>query len=109
MCYIGQSKHLGIRVKYQAKGHNKSISQFYSDLGNKIKVDLFILPKNKDIPFGLRLNEFLCTLKQYLIFKYRPKLNKLFIARPGIIWNIEVIRKHRNKVGNKIHIYIKSK
>jgi hypothetical protein len=66
---------------------------------------LFILPKNKDIPSGLTLNEFLYTLEQYLIFKYRPKLNKLFIARPGIISNIEVIKKHSNKVGNKIYIY----
>ena len=48
----------------------------------------------------------MCTLEQYLIFKYRPKLNKLFIARPGIICNIEVIRKRRKKVGNKVHIYI---
>lgn len=105
LCYIGQSKHLGIRVKYHAKGHNKSTHQFCSNLGNKVKVDLFTLPKNKNIPSGLTLNEFLCTLEQYLIFKYRPKINKLFIARPGIIWNIEVIAKHRNKVGNKVHIY----
>lgn len=109
LCYIGQSKHLGLRVKYHAKGNNKSTYSFCSNLGNKVKVDLFILPKNKDILNGLTQKEFLCTLEQYLIFKYRPKLNKLFIARPGIIWNREVITKHRYKVGKKVYIYIKSK
>lgn len=98
-----------MRVKYHAKGHNKSTYLFCSDLDNKVKVDLFILPDNRDIPSGLTLNEFLSTLEQYLIFKYKLELNKLFIGIPGIIWNIEVIRKHRNKVGNEVHIYKKSK
>jgi hypothetical protein len=95
-----------MRVKYHAKGYNKSTYLFCFDLSNKVKVDLFIIPNNKDIPSGIILNEFLCTLEQYLIFKYKPKLNKLFIARPGIICNIEIIRNHRNKVGNKVHICI---
>jgi len=85
LCYLDQSKHLGLRVKYHAKGHNESTYEYCSNLGNKAKVDLFILPKSNEIPSGLTLSEFLCTLEQYLIFKYRPKLNKLFTARPGII------------------------
>ena len=56
LCYIGQYKHLGMRVKYHAKGHNRSTYLFCSDLSNKVKVDLFIILKNKDIPSGLTLN-----------------------------------------------------
>jgi hypothetical protein len=54
-------------------------------LGDQGKVDLFILPLSNEILSGLTESEFLCVLEQYLIFKYRPKINKLFIARRGII------------------------
>ena len=53
--------------------------------------------------------EFLCVLEQYLIFKYRSKINKLFIARPSIIRTEDAINKHRKKVGKKIYIYSKIK
>jgi GIY-YIG catalytic domain len=106
-CYIGQSKHLGSRIKYHAKGQNVSTRVFCLDRKKTVKVDLYILPESKKIPRGLNLTEFLCVLEQYLIFKYRPKLNKLLIARPGIIWHKEVILKHREKVGKKVYIYIK--
>jgi GIY-YIG catalytic domain. len=83
MCYIGQALHLGLRVKQHAKGSNKNTSDFCMNLGNKGKVDLFILPGLENIPKGLSISEFLCVLEQYLIFKYRPKINKLFIASPS--------------------------
>ena len=107
LCYIGQTKHLGSRIKYHAKGYNKSTREFCSGFKNRIKVDLFILPDKQKIS-GLSLNEFLCVLEQYLIFKYRPELNKLYIARPGLVWTKDVIAKHRDKVGKKVYIYIKS-
>ena len=77
-------------------------------MGEQGKVDLFILPPLNEIPLGLTDSEFLCVLEQYLIFKYRPKINKLFIARPGIIWSEDVIIRHRKKVGKRIYIYAKS-
>jgi len=43
------------------------------------------LPPLSEIPSGLMDVEFLCVLEEYLIFKYRPEINKLFIVRPGII------------------------
>jgi len=36
------------------------------------------------------------------------QINILFIAKPGIIWTKEVIAKHREKVGKKIYMYLKS-
>jgi NUMOD1 domain len=108
MCYIGQSNHLGMRVKCHAKGQNKSTREFCLNRKERIKVDLYIVLDISKIPGGLSLTQFLCIMEQYLIFKYRPKLNKLLIARPGIVWHKEVIEKHREKVGNKVYIYIKS-
>jgi hypothetical protein len=61
-----------------------------------------------DIPFELSISNLLCLLEQYLIFKYKPKINKLLVARPGIIWTKDVIAKHREKVGKKVYIYLKS-
>ena len=39
-----------------------------------------------------------------MIFKYRPKINRLFIARPGIIWSEDVTIKQRKKVGKIIYV-----
>ena len=108
ICCIGQAKHLGLRVKQHAKGNNKNISKFCADLDDKGKVDLYILPGLENIPSGLSITELLCVLEQYLIFKYRPEINRLYIAKPGIIWTKEVIAKHREKVGKKIYMYLKS-
>ena len=108
LCYIGQSTHLGLRVKYHTKGQNKNTREFCINLGGQGKVDLFILPPLNEIPSDIFITQFLCVLEQYLIFKYRPKINKLLVAMPGIIWNKDTITKHRKKVGKKIYIYIKS-
>lgn len=61
MCYIGQVKHLGIRVKYQAKGKNKSTREFCLNRKNTIKIDLYIISDIGKIPGGLSLTEFLCV------------------------------------------------
>jgi len=67
-----------------------------------------LLSSINDIPSELSISKLLCVLEQYLIFKYKPKINKLFVARPGIIWIKNVIGKHREKVGKKVYIYLKS-
>jgi len=108
LCYIGQAKHLGTRIKQHAKGNNLNTSAFCFELGDSAKVDLFLLSGINDIPFELSISNLLCLLEQYLIFKYKPKINKLLVARPGIIWTKDVIAKHREKVGKKVYIYLKS-
>jgi GIY-YIG catalytic domain len=108
-CYVGQAKHLGRRVKYHSKGSNKSTKTFCNELGNNAKVDLFIIPKENEIIIKFSLEKFLCILEQFLIFKYRPLINKIFIATPGIILDQKAIKKQREKVGKKIYIYLKSK
>ena len=55
ICYIGQAMHLGFRVKQHAKGNNKNTSRFCADLGDKGKVDLYILPGLENIPSGLSI------------------------------------------------------
>lgn len=62
----------------------------------------------KVIPSDITIAQFLCILEQYLFFKYRPLINRLLVARPGIIWTEDVITRHRKKVGKKNYIYIKS-
>jgi hypothetical protein len=44
-----------------------------------------------------------------LIFKYRPQLNKLYVALAGLIWGEKSVEKHREIVGKKIYIYLKLK
>ena len=107
-CYIGQAKHLGRRVKYHSKGSNKSTKVFCDELENNAKVDLFIIPKENETIIKFSIEKFLCVLEQFLIFKYRPLINKLFIAIPGVILDQKAIMKHRENVGKKIYIYLKS-
>jgi hypothetical protein len=108
-CYIGQTKHLGRRVKYHSKGSNNTTKAFCSELGNNAKVDLFIIPKDNEIIKKYSIDKFLCVLEQFLFFKYRPLVNKLYIVIPGVILDQKAIKKHREKVGKKIYIYLKSK
>lgn len=108
LCYIGQAKHLGTRIKQHAKGNYLNTRDFCLKLGDSAKVDLFLLSNINDIPSELSIYKLLCVLEQYLIFKYKLKINKLFVARPGIIWTKDVIAKQREKVGKKVYIYLKS-
>lgn len=61
--YIGQSIYLGMRIKYQAKSQNNSTYDLCFNLGDKVKVDLYILPLLIEIPAGLSITEFLCVLE----------------------------------------------
>jgi len=74
-----------MRVKQHIKGNNKNTINFCKSLGISGKVDLYLLPNPTLIPSGISNKEFLCVLEQYLIFKYKPKINKSYVARPGII------------------------
>jgi hypothetical protein len=49
------------------------------------------------------------VLEQYLFFKLRPNLNKLYVATPGIVWSPEAILKHSLKVGKPLYVYRKDK
>lgn len=104
--YIGQTIHLGNRVKDHAKGHNTSTSTFISLLGDKAKVDLYLIPKDL-ILNGLSLQQFLCVLEQYLFFKFIPTQNKTFVASAGVMQSPETIEKIRKNRGNEIYVYKK--
>lgn len=56
-CYIGQAKHLGIRVKFHVKRQNKNTWSFCKILGNKDKVYLFILSNKNKIISDLMVEE----------------------------------------------------
>jgi len=106
-CYIGQSIHLGRRIKYHAKGSNINTRKFCHDLKDKAKVDLFILPKDNNIITKLTIRKFLCVLEQYFIFKFKPEINRLYIAIPGFVWDDKLKKKHTEIVGKKIYLYLK--
>jgi len=84
-CYIGQSTHLGNRVKSHTKGTDASTCQFIKSLKDKGVLELCILTSDTKIPEGLTKNQFITLLEQYLIIKLKPTVNKKFIATPGIM------------------------
>lgn len=84
--YIGQSVHLGNRVKDHASGGDPRTNPFVSEMEGKGLVALYMLT-----PFmastmlgGLTLTQFLCVLEQYLFFLHRPLINGVFVATAGI-------------------------
>lgn len=84
-CYIGQSTHLGYRVKRHTKGEDFTTSQFIKSLNNKGILELCIIYPEIKIPNGLNKNQFITLLEQYLIIKLKPTVNKKFLATPGIM------------------------
>lgn len=104
-CYIGQSTHLGYRVKRHTKGGDYTTSQFIKSLNDKGILELWIISPEIKIPNGLDKNKFITLLEQYLIIKLKPTVNKKFLATPGIMWTEEAIKKHRDKVVNPIFVY----
>lgn len=72
--YLGQTKHLGRRVKFHAKEQDPSTKSLVEPFKEKCTVELFIL--SDDIPEGLSKLQFLSLLEQYLIIKLKPTLNK---------------------------------
>lgn len=105
-CYIGQSTHLGHRVKAHTKG-DSTICDFIESLKDKGVLELCILTDEIEIPVGLTKNQFITLLEQYLIIKLKPTVNKKFIATPGIMWTIETIKTHQDKMSIPIYVYKK--
>ncbi len=84
--YIGQTNHLGHRVKQHAKGVDINTKSFISSCkGKGVVVDLFIVDKDLQIPGNLTIKQFITILEQYLIIKLKPTLNKKLLATPGIM------------------------
>lgn len=106
LSYIGQTIHLGNRVKDHAKGHNASTAAFVSLLGESAKVDLYLIPQDLELN-GLSLQQFMCVLEQYLFFKFRPTQNKTFVATAGVMLRPESIEKIRKERGNVVYVYEK--
>jgi hypothetical protein len=72
--YVGQSIHLSNRFKRHAKDQEISTSDFIKSLDDNGLVDLFIIPKTINL-YGLKINQFLCVLEQFLFFIYEPNFN----------------------------------
>lgn len=104
-CYLGQSLHLGNRVKSHTKGGNtNSTWQFLNSIRDKGKLELCIVPDNL-IPKGLTKTQFVTLLEQYLILKLKPTVNKKLLAKPGIVWTPEVIKNHSDKLSTTVYVY----
>lgn len=104
--YIGQSVHMGNRVKNHASGKDPRTSKFVGSMNQGI-VRLFLLTPEMvaSMPAGLTTTQFLCVLEQYLFFHYRPLINAAFVARAGVAWSEQAIAAHRALLGTPIFVY----
>lgn len=103
-CYIGQSIHIGNRIKIHAKGRNLNTKNFINLLGKQGLVDLYLVPSTTDLK-GLKINQFISVLEQYLFFKYKPIYNKSYVATHGVLQSESAIKKIRLLIGEKIFVY----
>lgn len=106
-CYIGQSTHLGHRVKGHAKKVDSTTRLFIESLKDRGILELCILTDDIVIPSGLTKNQFITLLEQYLIIKLNPTVNKKLLATPGVMWSPEAIKKHRDKLASPVYVYKK--
>lgn len=106
-CYIGQSLHLGNRVKSHTKGaKSNSTWEFINSIRAKGKLELCIVQDDL-IPNDLTKPQFITLLEQYLILKLKPTVNRKLLAMPGIVWTPEVIKKHRDKLCTTVYAYMR--
>jgi hypothetical protein len=106
-CYIGNSTHLGHRVKTHTKGVDSTTREFIKSLVNKGMLELCILTSEIEIPAGLTKNQFITLLEQYLIIKLKPTVNKKLLATPGVMWTPEVVNKFLEKMSQPVYAYHK--
>ena len=106
-CYIGQSIHIGNRIKVHAKGLNLDTKNFINSLGNQGLVDLYIVPDTINLK-DLNISQFLSVLEQYLFFLYKPIHNKSYVATHGVLHSESTIQILRNLKGKKVFVYKKS-
>lgn len=81
--YVGQSTHLGRRVRDHANGHHIATTDFVALNKSSMKITLFILEDKDSLPCSIRL--FITILEQYLFFILRPTVNISLIANPGLV------------------------
>lgn len=84
-CYIGQSTHLGHRVKRHAKKVDSTTRLFIESLKDEGVLELCLLTDDIINPEGLTKNQFITLLEQYLIIKLNPSVNKKLLATPGVM------------------------
>lgn len=99
-CYIGQSIHIGNRIKVHAKGRNLDTKNFINSMGKQRLVDLYIIPDTINLK-DLNISQFLSVLEQYLFFKYKPIYNKTYVATHGVLHSESTIKILRNLKGKK--------
>lgn len=105
-CYIGHSVHMGGRVKGHAAGRDQRTMQFIRDMVDDGLVLLFpITPHLSSITGDLTVVQFLCVLEQYLFFLYRPLVNGVMVASPGISLSPEAILMHQKLLGTMVYVY----
>lgn len=107
-CYIGQSMHLGHRIKSHTKGADPTTGKFIESIKDNGKLELCIVSDDL-IPQDLTKSQFITLLEQYLILKLKPTVNKKLLAKPGIMWTPEAIQKHREKISKSVYAYLKEK
>lgn len=107
-CYVGQSMHLGNRIKSHTKGVDSTTGKFIETIKDNGKLELCIVSDDL-IPQDLTKNQFITLLEQYLILKLKPTVNKKLLAKPGIVWTPEIIKKHRDKLSKTVYAYLKEK
>lgn len=78
LSYVGQTVHLGKRVRTHAYG-TKETQEFITASPNA-KVTLYFLD---DLITGLDLAQSLTLLEQYLFLVHNPTYNKILVATPG--------------------------
>lgn len=107
--YIGQSVHLGNRVKDHASGKDPRTANFVNEMGGQGMVQLFLVTPTilASMPTGLTTTQFLCVLEQYMFFSYRPLINAALVAKAGVSWSQEAIKAHRALLGIPIYVYRK--
>lgn len=81
--YVGQSIHLGRRVRDHANGHHIATTDFVALNKSSMKVTIFILNDKEKLTGDIRL--FITILEQYLFFVLRPTVNISLIANPGLV------------------------
>lgn len=107
--YIGQSVHLGNRVKDHGSSKDPRTSSFITDMKGEGLVYLFILTPAiiASLPLGLTLVQFLCVFEQYMFFLHRPRINRVFVATHGVAWSDAAKAAHTLLLGKPVFVYRK--
>lgn len=102
--YVGQSTHLGRRVRDHANGCHVGTSNFVKMMKGRGRVTIFILSNKEDITCNTVL--FLAILEQYLFFALQPVVNISLIANPGLVVSgVHAISKAIKALWRPLYLY----